>query len=82
MGGFNWNKFGRDIQGGLEDFGKDLGNSLNPINTIGKLSGNIDNGINTIGGVVNKTIGTVSSLIDFLPLILIAGGALFILTKK
>ena len=82
MGGINWGKIGRDIQGELQNFGNDLGNALNPINTIGQVSGNIDHSIGTIGGVVNKGLGTVSSLIDFLPLILIAGGALFILTKK
>ena len=78
MGGFNFNDLGRELQGGFQD----IGNALNPINSINQISGTVNKGIDTVGGIANKGLNTISSLVDFLPLILIAGGALFILTKK
>ena len=86
MGGFE--NFFKDLGGQIESsFAPDkIIDALNPLNTVGKWTDTIDHSISTVGGVVDRTVGSVTgsfnNLINFLPMILIGGGALFLLTKK
>ena len=86
MGGFE--NFFKDLGGQLEDaFTPDnLLQSLNPLNGIEQMVGTVGHGVDTVGGVINNTVNkassTFTSLIDMLPLILIGGGAIFILSKS
>ena len=86
---FNWNKFGNDILGGLQDAGE----TLNPLNTIGKLGGNVQNIVHDTtnlggqivgvgGGIINKGLDTIGSLTTMLPYILIGGAVLMFMTSK
>ena len=90
--GFNWNKFGNDILGGLEDAGSQVGDALNPLKTIGQLGNDANqivgsttglgnNLINTGGSVINKGIGAISGIADMLPYILVGGVVLMVLSK-
>ena len=86
MGAFE--NFFRDLGGQIESsFTPDkIIDALNPLNGIEQMVGTVGHGIDTIGGVVNNTVNKASSvftsLIDMLPLILIGGGAIFLLTKS
>ena len=90
---FNWNKFGNDILGGLQDAGETLGEGLNPLNTIGSLGGNAQNIVHDTtnlggqivgvgGGIINKGLDTIGSLTTMLPYILIGGAILMFMTSK
>ena len=90
---FNWKGFGNDILGGLQDAGETLGESLNPLNTIGALGGNAQNIVHdttglggqivsTGGGIINKGIDTISSLTNMIPYILVGGIAFMFMTSK
>ena len=61
--------------GGFEIFFKDLGGQI-------EISFTPDNVGDVINNTVNKASSTFINLIDMLPMVLIAGGALFLLTKK
>ena len=89
---FNWKGFGNDILGGLQDAGETLGESLNPLNTIGALGGNAQNIVHdttglggqivsTGGNLVGKGLDTISSLTNMLPYLLVGGIALMLLSK-
>ena len=89
---FDWGKFGHDILGGLEDAGNQVGDALNPLNTINQLGNNANNIvgsttglgnnlINTGGSIINKGIDTVGSLTTMLPYLLVGGVVLMVLSK-
>ena len=91
--GFNWNKFGNDILGGLQEAGETLADGLNPLNTIGSLGGNAQNIVHDTtnlggqivgvgGGIINKGLDTIGSLTNMIPYILVGGVVLMFMTSK
>ena len=90
---FNWNKFGNDILGGIEDAGSQIVDGLNPLNTLGQLGDNAKSIVHdttglggqivsTGGGIINQGLGTLSSLTNMIPYILVGGIAIMLLSKK
>ena len=88
--GFNFGDIGRELEGAFKDV-------LNPTEgiadilkssegIIGTLGGVAEKGIDKLGGIAEKGLSTIggsfTSLINMLPLILIGGGAIFLLTKS
>ena len=90
---FNWNKFGNDILGGLQDAGETLADKLNPLNTIGASGGNAQNIVHdttglggqivsTGGEIINKGLDTIGSLTAMITYILVGGIAVMFMTNK
>jgi hypothetical protein len=82
--GFKWGDIGRELEGAFKP--DKILDALNPINSIGKLGDNFENSVTSVGGVINKTVdkvsGSFNGLINMLPLILLGGGLILIMTKK
>ena len=84
--GFDFRDIGRELQGIARDIPGELIDALNPINGIARIgeSGEKIIGIvgHTVDNTINKASSTLTSLMDMMPLILIGGGLILILTKK
>ena len=82
--GFKWGDIGRELEGAFKP--EKILDSLNPITSIGKIGDNFENSVSSVGGVINKTVdkvsGSFNGLINMLPLILLGGGLILIMTKK
>ena len=86
MGGFEnfFKDLGRELESAFEP--DKILDALNPLNTVGQWTKTFEHTVDTVGGVVDRTVGSVTgsfnNLINFLPMILIGAGSLFLLTKK